>query len=362
MLNNNTSSSLKKYYPALTGIRIVLAWMIFLYHFIPFNSPKYPHFLKRIIGEFHFSLDCFYVLSGFLIALRYYEPPSGRNSLRNYFVGRFSRVYPMVFIIITLYYIYFFLTQNWQAEPHLGLEILTNYTLTKTFFSEFILTSVPQTWSLTLEEVFYFLAPIFFVLLHKSKTFMIVLPVTMFLIGAALNYHFEPKDNVYGFFHENKFTYFADFFAGIFLYFILKSDKYLNHTKYLKTFTGIVMMFLYVYFRSSVRQYVDINYDFPRFLDLTFVSFFCIVPFFWGLATEDNFVTRLMSTKFFTFMGQSSFSFYLIHKGFIAILLHQFVSTNFAVIFLIMNILGALLFYFVEEPLNLGIRKRFYKK
>lgn len=354
------TTALKKYYPALTGIRIVLAWMIFLYHFIPFHSPKYPVFLKRVIGEFHFSLDCFYVLSGFLIALRYYQP--GKTSIRNYLVGRFSRVYPMVFIVLTAYYIYFLLTQNFKAHPNLGMEMLVNFTLTKTFFKDFILSGVPQTWSLTLEEVFYFSAPLFFIFLRKSRIFLIILPLAMFGIGALLNYYFEPIQGTHGFFHENKFTYFADFFGGIFLFFILKKGTYLQNTKYLKTVFGIIMLFLYCYYRSAVRQHYEINYDFLRFLDLSFVSLFCIVPFFWGLATENNFITRILSTRFFTFMGQSSFSFYLIHKGFIAILLHEYVSSNFAIIFVIINILGALLFHFVEEPLNLGIRKKFYRR
>ena len=63
----------KTFFPALTGYRAIAAWIIFIYHFFPFNNPKIPDFIKNVIGEFHIGVDMFFVLSGFLITYRYID-------------------------------------------------------------------------------------------------------------------------------------------------------------------------------------------------------------------------------------------------------------------------------------------------
>jgi peptidoglycan/LPS O-acetylase OafA/YrhL len=49
----------KTFFPALTGYRAIAAWIIFIYHFFPFNNPKIPDFIKNVIGEFHIGVDMF---------------------------------------------------------------------------------------------------------------------------------------------------------------------------------------------------------------------------------------------------------------------------------------------------------------
>jgi len=60
-------------------------------------------------------------------------------------------------------------------------------------------------------------------------------------------------------------------------------------------------------------------------------------------------------------MGKSSYVFYLIHKGFIPILIYDYIAENVAVIFILITFLSVLMFKYVEEPLNHFIRKRYAK-
>ena len=60
------------YLPALTGVRALAAYLVFLHHFNPFQPQGVTQFLHRIVLEFHIGVPIFFVLSGFLITLRYY--------------------------------------------------------------------------------------------------------------------------------------------------------------------------------------------------------------------------------------------------------------------------------------------------
>lgn len=53
----------KPYFPALTGLRMVAAWMVFLYHFHPLDQEG---LLKRALGKGYNSLAILCMLSGYL--------------------------------------------------------------------------------------------------------------------------------------------------------------------------------------------------------------------------------------------------------------------------------------------------------
>ena len=64
---NSLTDTNKKIFSALTSYRAIAAWIIFVYHFMPFNNPKYPTSIKQFVWGFHIGVDMFFVLSGFLI-------------------------------------------------------------------------------------------------------------------------------------------------------------------------------------------------------------------------------------------------------------------------------------------------------
>ena len=70
-------NSSKNYFPALTGIRAVAAYMVFFHHFNPLHALKegnlWARLLNPVFEEGHIGVSIFFVLSGFLITVRYYE-------------------------------------------------------------------------------------------------------------------------------------------------------------------------------------------------------------------------------------------------------------------------------------------------
>lgn len=348
----------KKFFPALTGYRAIAAWMIFVYHFMPFNSPRYPQWIKSIVGEFHMGVDLFFVLSGFLIAYRYYNDYP--IHFRKYMGNRIARIYPMYFIITTAVFIVWFLQNGfWTTEK--TYELLASLTLTKALFSGFFLKGIPQGWTLTLEELFYLTAPLYFLLIRKAKVWLYLLPVTVFLIFALFKLLFAFPGNTFGFLQTNIHAYVVEFFAGIALALLILKKKPINF-KIPATALGITVILFYLLSRHWFAGIFNLKSDLGRFLEMAFLSIFGIVPLLWGLINEKTWIRSLLSTRTMVLLGKSSYIFYLIHKGFIPVFINEYIWDNKAFIFVLLNLLSIFLFHFLEEPLNHLIRKRFGKK
>lgn len=142
----------KVQFPALTSLRFLAALLVFVFHFQPRSGV-----LEVVVGQGHVGVGIFFVLSGFLITLRYF-PDRARGELRigEYFLRRAARILP-------LYYTVFILSLYLSGESLSLAERLPEWTLTQALFGESLhLFVMPTSWSLTVEECFYALAPLIF--------------------------------------------------------------------------------------------------------------------------------------------------------------------------------------------------------
>ena len=143
--------------PALTTLRFVAALLVFLFHFQPKTILWAP-----IATQGHVGVSLFFVLSGFLISGRYAEPfDRGDVRLFDYWIRRAARILP-------LYYAVFILSQLAAAgRVSISTDTWPEWTLTQALFGESLHRFViPTSWSLTVEECFYLLAPAVFALLR----------------------------------------------------------------------------------------------------------------------------------------------------------------------------------------------------
>ncbi|MGZ5193705.1 MAG: acyltransferase family protein, partial [Kaistella sp.] len=123
------------------------------------------------------------------------------------------------------------------------------------------------------------------------------------------------------------------------------------------TYFGIAFILLYLMLNPFGYRSADLI----RAVQVTILSVMGIAPLLWGLIHERTFVSRFLSTDAMVLLGKSSYVFYLIHKGFIPILIYDYIAENVAVIFIIITALSVLMFKYIEEPLNHFIRKRYAK-
>lgn len=347
----------KIFFPALTGYRAIAAWLIFVYHFFPFKNQLIPDFVKKAVGEFHMGVDMFFVLSGFLIAYRYFD--ENPINFKKYMVNRIARIYPMYFLITILVFVKFYLVnQYWNIEK--TKEFLLSITMTKALFEDYFLIGIPQGWTLTLEELFYITAPLYFIFIKKNQKFLFILPIIVFLFGYTLKTYADGR--FWGFMQINISNYIFQFFVGIALALAIKK-KIIEKIKFnYFTFLGIIVIAFYLFTRSYAAQFIEFKNDFARATELLIIALLGIAPLLYGLIFEKTFIQKILSSELMVLLGKSSYVFYLIHKGFIPILFNDYISENKILLFIFLNGLSIVMFHYLEEPINNYIRKKIATK
>ena len=356
----------KTYFPQLTGLRAIAALLVFVHHFA-FAEDKSGPFFFRLQGELYIGVSIFFVLSGFLITFRYYDE---KISLRQYAINRVARIYPMCFLLTLFTFIFYYCYPGFTFAKEAmgnkpGLSLFMNLTFLRGFFDELKFTGVAQGWTLTVEECFYFFAPVLFFLLRKRMKLLVIL-IGLYAIGSVLV--MIPKgSNPYGFFSSFQFmfivTFFGrclDFFVGVQLALWFKKRNIttaVNKTYY--TFTGSLLLTATILL-LMIPDVNEARYPYGLYTTAGLIINNWVLPFsigvlFRGLITERTFISKILSTPVFDILGRSSYTFYLVHMGVISLLVVPIVK-KWVIHLPVMLLISIILYKLVEEPMNKWVR------
>ena len=190
-----SKSSNTVYFPNLNGVRFIAAFSVLIHHIEQvkevFKVPNfYDNHLIKNMGKLGVCL--FFVLSGFLITylLLHEKGRFGHINTRNFYVRRILRIWPLYFLIVILAFFVFpaiplfvppnneisFMAHNFYRRLSLFLLVLPNI--------GFILYNSPylaaQTWSIGVEEQFYYLWPW---IVKNFSWKRLLLTITVFCLG-----------------------------------------------------------------------------------------------------------------------------------------------------------------------------------
>ncbi len=353
------------YFPALTGIRAIAAYMVFIHHYNPIDVDYVGKSFYDFLREFHIGVTIFFVLSGFLITYRYFD--LDKIYFKQYLLNRFARIYPMYFLLTTLSFVCFSIFKLQTRGYDLGVYLL-NITFLKGYFDNFKFTGIAQGWSLSVEEIFYFAAPFFFILIKRRKSFLLFLPTLILGLGILLVFVFR-NVNYHGFMNSLGFmldyTFFGrvfEFFIGMVLALIVKKNQNYTIKKGL-TYFGISTIMVLVYCLSILKSGDGYGTDtiLGKIINTFFLPLFGIAPLFFGLIKEKTIVSKVLESKLFIVLGKSSYIFYLIHLG-IFVLAFNKISHNLVLLFFFLNVVSIVLYKYVESPLNYFIRNKMVKQ
>ena len=346
---------------ALTGVRAIAATMVFLYHNRKYWRADIPEPILRMLNEFHTGVSVFFVLSGFLIAYTYKDNPlQSKKSYTQYLLIRLIRIFPVYLVILTLKGI-----DDGFANSK---ETFLTYSLLHGFSDKYNLSGLPQAWSLTVELSFYTFAPLIYYFTQKSisRTFLYLLAllVVTTLIGYGWYwYNGNPDRFMYPWFFILNTTFpgrFIEFFTGALLAYHLHTGRFVVWSKIkFKTTIGGLASLLVIYIISLFEPNVyKHGTDHIAGLLLRNIAFaFTIVLFLYGLITERTWLQRFLSTKVLVLLGNASFIFYLVHIGYVNVVLRKwnlFADRNFVLLWLV-AITGYLL---IEKPVCEFFKKR----
>jgi peptidoglycan/LPS O-acetylase OafA/YrhL len=365
-----------KFFPALTGVRAFAAILVFTTHAGYILASSLGPGVQRYFNELSIGLPMFFVLTGFLITLRYYD--NFEYSLKwtkKYMISRAARLYPMYFLFTAAAFVYYHFSHN-QAiigdANHPWFTVFLNFTFLRGFFDDLKFTGVGQGWSITQLLVF--------------------IPLGFLLVLIFSNY------SLYGFFSNFTFMLYYTFFGrcieiwiGMVLALQYARININPNNKIKLTYVGFIAMFVCVYFFSLIplgpNEQFGIKTPTGMILDTILLSP-AIGVFFLGLIKEKTAIERFLSTKFVQLLSNASFLFYLIHLGFINNLLHEGINNlndyiftlydkwglnwqhspleydqlNIFLVFFGLYGIAIFLYKFMEEPLNHKIRNYLFMR
>lgn len=177
------------YLPSLTALRGLAALLVAVFHFEMAAARFVPAEQSMFFEKCYLMVDLFFIMSGFIMMHVYgnhFKDKLKGNALKDFFVARFARVYPLhLFSLLLLVIIVRWLT-NWGNPPIVfeqPSDILPNIFLLQSFGVMKIYSWNIPSWSISAEAAAYLLFPVIVICISKRKAVSVAL-LTILIVAA----------------------------------------------------------------------------------------------------------------------------------------------------------------------------------
>jgi peptidoglycan/LPS O-acetylase OafA/YrhL len=346
----------------LTSFRFVAALLIFLHHcgFL-MGYPSFRTIIEWYLRIGRFGVAFFFILSGFILTYNYHKifDTLNRNNFAWFYLNRIARIYPLhllTFIVAVPLSSPLFLNNPFETI----LKAIANVMLLQSFIpnSDYYFSFNHVSWSLSNEMFFYALFPvILWALLRKRLNVRNLLAGSVLIYLALLfieivNLDARPNEWLFYIFPVARLV---EFILGVMLglIFIQCNDKIRWSAKVFTVLEllSIILLLAAVYCFANVHQTLRYSVVF-----LPFISFLIYV-----FAHQLGHVSKWLSNKLFVYLGEISFSFYMIHQVVIfylslsPMLDHYYISKAVAAL-AISLLYSAIAYKYFEIPMRNRIR------
>jgi peptidoglycan/LPS O-acetylase OafA/YrhL len=327
------------YFPNLNGLRFIAALMVIIHHIEQFKSiyglpNNFSSTTIQIFGELGVVL--FFVLSGFLITYLLLEEESqtGTILIRNFYIRRILRIWPLYFLIVILALL---------VLPNIPIFVLPDYDRAevsrdlagKIFLYLFFLPNlvsplfgvVPYaslTWSIGTEEQFYLTWPVLLKNIKKYRILLMFLVLFGYLLVARALYSsrtdFLPlKYEITAFWSTFNIDCMA--IGGLFALLLHTKNFLLKffQNKYLFYFALVLasmMIYQGIYFPILMVNAIKFEYLFKEFYALWFGIIIL------NFASNQKILISLES-KILHYLGKVSYGLYMYHPICIVLVLNM---------------------------------------
>jgi len=317
------------------------------------------------------GVSFFFVLSGFILAYNYREF-SRDGSISRFLVARFARVWPLhlVTCVIWIGLIFHFDRETYFTGEVGMIRLISNLTLTQSWIplKVWSLSFNGVAWSISNEMFFYLLFPLFIGMWskHWAKLFFVATAVLVAFLWAGNALQLKTSDyyegvSLLGTVYFNPLVRVFEFMFGIFIAKVFMTPA-------IHDFKASRFGWLYIELMTLglVVAAMLLAGNPGRIADTfgTSVGYYYQregIWLFWGLlilvfALSKGPIAALLSTKPLVFLGEISFSLYLVHAILITLIephaeaIKQYGLTGYGLFWIVALVSSALLYKGVEDP------------
>lgn len=334
---------------SLTGLRGLAAWWVVIYHFRDPIAPYISPLFFRIIQHGYLAVDLFFILSGFVIYLNYHQDFETLTTanLKKFFIKRFARIYPLHITILVVYLvnplaIYFFSKiGSLEGRYDFGYYILSVLLIQNWGFTHTLMWNIPA-WSISTETAAYLGFPFIVWLINKIKVHSAFVGIALFALAiATVALVFNAfaastlDDNIPAI---GLIRCLLQFNMGMIL-----CRVYLDH------YSTIMAKAWWFMLSSGVILATGFTVGLPDFIFIPFAYSLLLL----GMTNAKIFPTLVFSSKPVVFLGNISYSTYLVHyfiKDWVKFLSDDIAITNFVIYIAVTLVASIFLYQMIENP------------
>lgn len=184
------------YFPSLNGIRAICAILVIKEH-----AKWAVHGAPRMLEWGFLGVDMFFIISGFLITtlLLRERDRSGEINLKQFYVRRTLRIFPIYYLVIGLLFILAVVT--YKHSPKTWELYKWSFPIFMLYLQDIVPVSLGvlfHTWSLSMEEQFYLVWPAIEKYLRKSLVVPLLLVLIVFWQIFNFGYMSGALTSIYG--------------------------------------------------------------------------------------------------------------------------------------------------------------------
>ena len=278
---------------SLESLRGVAALCVVLYH-LPAIS--FYHFSKGLFGVYFF-----FCLSGFVIALNYFDRIKNLKSFLNFEKKRFLRLYPLHILVLFLVliiqisklYLVDFLPIKYEEKAFQPQEWFTSLDFIQHIFLIQSVTNLGYpfswngaAWTISVEFYVYIVFASLIILIRNNQVvFSTIIIIYLFFFEIIFNF-LKPFIN---YFFLDGLRYFL---TGSLTFIIYRLIKFR-----FSDFFVILSLFFIIFFNEFLPNYI----------------FYSLIILIISIQKDNNYIHRLLNKNYFVYFGTISYSFYMIH-------------------------------------------------
>ena len=324
------SNETDKHFYGLDLLRGISGYGVAICHFYAFIYKNvFLEYLSFIFVEF------FFVLSGFVLFPQLLKILDNKKNLLIFYKRRWLRTLPLFFICLIIISIMFkkFLTYDFFKYFFFLQDIVPDFLETSYY---------PVVWSLSIEEFFYLIFPIFLISINKTNFLKKCIYLFLFLIFIKIFFV-----NYFDSYFIRTGTLFR--FDAILLGFLIRY-VYLKFDFKQSIFFSIIFIFLYINLQDFILANKDlfiIKLGFILFLQL-FSAVILILFLNIESLTKFNIFKKIS-----VLVSKQTYSVYLTHMIFIYFLIDFNISVlnKFMIYLFLLIAISTLSYYFIEKPI-----------